>query len=475
MVPTPGTTSAPEHTDRRRRVLVLGSIVLLCAAFLIGQAVTADPSMTNSPSPSSSSPSSAPDYQDAGGNPIAADGVLAPGNTLLSVQAYGWFGSNNGQALIVAPNGTTVWSYDPPDSRVFDTEITDNGTVLASVATEVPSRTCPAQYRENGNCVRNRIVELDPATNAVVWQYEWYDAFPTHHEVHDADRLPNGDTAIIDMGNNRAFTVNPEGEITWSWNASEHLSQGSDFREQYGGPEKSGPESDWTHMNDIDRLPNGNFQLSIRNFDTVLEVDPQTNEIIDVIGRPGDTSVLNHQHNPQRLNNDTILVADSENDRVVEIDTSNGGTVTWAYDGRKTGRGLQWPRDADRLPNGNTLISDSRNFRVLEINPSGEVVWQYSLREKRGIVYDANRLGLPEEPTGVPEHGSKAADIDESQPITDQLRRIESWAGFVFPAWVRLHELSVMLVGVITGIGLIWQLLIGWLRDDPLVYRYPLR
>lgn len=457
----PRTVSASEHTDRRRRVLALGAIVLLCVAFLTMQAVAFDPS---TPSPIDT------DDRDTG-ETIPSDRIFSSGNTLITVQTYDWFGNNNGKALVVSPNGTTVWTYDPPNSRVFDAEITDNRTVLASVATQVPKKKCPARYRANDGCVKNRVVELDPETNAVIWQYEWYDAFPGHHEVHDADRLPNGETAIIDMGNNRAFTVNPAGEITWSWNASKHLGQESAFREQYGGPERTGPESDWTHMNDIDRLPNGNFQLSIRNFDMVLEVDPRTNEIVDRVGRPGATSILNHQHNPQRLDSDTILVADSENDRVVEIDTDSN-TVTWAYDASETDRGLQWPRDADRLPNGNTLIADSRNFRVLEINSTGHVVWQYSLRENRGIVYEADRLGLPEEPTDVPEHNSGAAEIDGSQPVMDQLRGIESWAGFVFPGWVRLPELAAMLIGLIASVGLGWQLIIGWLRGDPILYRW---
>jgi hypothetical protein len=42
-------------------------------------------------------------------------------------------------------------------------------------------------------------------------------------------------------------------------------------------------------MNDIDQLPNGNSQLSIRNFDVIVEVNPETNRIVDVIGQQGIT------------------------------------------------------------------------------------------------------------------------------------------------------------------------------------------
>lgn len=447
-----------EPVDRRRRVLVLGAIVLLCGVVLVVGAVGGDRSPATSDTPPAT--------------PENAMDVLSAGNTLITVQAYGWFGSNNGAAQIVTPNGTTVWTYDPPESRVFDAEVTDDDTVLAAVATQTPREDCPAAYRadDEDGCVHNRVVELDPASNAVVWEYDWYDAFAHHHEVHDADRLDDGQTAIVDMGNDRAFTVDRDGEITWSWNATKHLGAGSAFRDRYGGPEREHPESDWTHMNDIDRLPNGNFQLSVRNFDAVLEVDPETNDIVDLIGRPDDTATLNHQHNPHRLDENTLLVADSGNNRVVEIDADTE-TEQWLYEG-PSDRGLQWPRDADRLPNGNTLITDSRNFRVLEVDPEGSVVWQHSLGDRRGIVYEADRLGVPEEPTEVPAHeGSKhEGDNDESHPITARIQWIESWVGFVFLRWIRLPQLLAILCGTAAGLGLLWQLAVGWLRGDRIFY-----
>jgi hypothetical protein len=435
---------------------VLGAIVLVCIILLAGQAATAGVLFAQD---DSSSSGQLTNPQNATTNEI-----FSPGNTLISVQTYGWFGTNSGEVLIVTPNGTTVWTYDPPNTRVFDAEVTNNRTILVSVATPVPANQCPATYRKGSGCVHNRVVELDPETKEIIWQYGWYDAVVWHHEVHDADRLPNGQTAIIDMGNNRAFTVNRAGEITWSWNASEHLGPGSEFRQRYGGPERTGPESDWTHMNDIDRLPNGNVQLSIRNFDVVLEVAPQTNEIVDVIGRPGDTTILNHQHNPHRLNNETLLVADSENNRIVEIDIDTG-TVLWAYDASETKQSLAWPRDADRLPNGNTLITDSRNFRVLEIAPNGTVVWQYPLYEQRGMVYEADRLGVPEEPFGVPTHRSGTAEIDGQNSLMERLKWLESWAGFIFPRWVHLPELFTIGIGLLAGCWLVWELVIGWLRN----------
>lgn len=69
-----------------------------------------------------------------------------------------------------------------------------------------------------------------------------------------------------------------------------------------------------------------------------------------------------------RTKNSTFLVADSGNNRIVEIDPSD--RKVWAYETK-----LNQPRWAERLPNGNTLIADSGNNRVIEVNAGGRIVW----------------------------------------------------------------------------------------------------
>ena len=432
---------------RRRRTTLLVVVLVLCAALLVVQGVTAND----------------PDSR------VSNDSESYPGNTLIAVNSFGSFSANNGAALIVNQSGDVVWEYAPPDSRVFDAEETDNGTILASVGTRVPAEQCPQRYldteRDPEGCVHNRVVEVDRDTKDVVWEYDWYDAYIHNHEVHDADRLPNGETAIIDMGKNRAFTVNKQGNITWSWSARKHMGPGSEYNRQYGGPEYPGPIPDWTHMNDIDRLDNGNYQLSIRNFDTVIEVNPETKDIVNTTGNPGNYSVMNHQHNPDKIENaNTMVVADSDNNRIVEYDLASGEEL-WAYDGTGSGRGLQWPRDADRLPNGNTLVTDSRNFRVLEVDSQGRVVWRSDLRDRRAIVYEADRLGLPEEPENVPSGRELNSRTAEANAVVETLRWGESWAGFIFPAWVRVPELLTMLLGLVAGVLLAGDFAVGWWRN----------
>jgi outer membrane protein assembly factor BamB len=422
--------------DRRIRVGIQVAVLVVLLAALGFQAATAESTYS--------------------GAVRAGEGAY-PGETLITVQSYGWFSYDNGEAFVVNESGDVVWTFDPPNSRVFDAEEVEGGNILASVATRRPASECPPEHlQRTDDCVENRVVELDRDTGEIVWNYTWYDEFISEHEVHDADRLPSGETAIVDMGNERAFTVDRDGEITWAWSAVEHLGPGSEFWAEHVPEERrdeyrrEGPESDWTHVNDIDRLEDGTIQLSIRNFDVVIAVDPNTNEIVDVVGSPGNRDLMYEQHNPNRIeHDDTMLVADSENDRIVEIDLETE-EVIWTF--RGSDQQLAWPRDADRLPNGNTLVVDSRNFRVLEVNETGTVVWEYSLEGDRGIVYDADRLSVPEEPEAVPSARSFNASAG---PVGGALDSAVTWARFVLPLWVGVPELLAVVGAAVVALGLL--------------------
>ena len=306
---------------RTRRVAVLGVLLVVSVGVLGGLAVTAD-------------------------DPAADD--AADGRTLVTVQAYGWFGNHNGEVFVLDESGDRTWEYAPDDAAVFDGEPLDNGNVLVSFGQKVPDADCPERWANTSgdHCVHNRVQEVDPDTGEVVWEYDWYDRQISYHEVHDADRLASGETVVIDMGRHRTFTVARNGTVTWEWSAKENLDEGSDFWADHveGTPREdhayTGPEQDWTHMNDVDRLENGNFLMSIRNFDVVIEVDPETDEVVEVYGDPGNHDLMYEQHDPDYLEaNDTLIVADSENNRVVEYDAETMEEV-WRYEG---------PDPSDRL------------------------------------------------------------------------------------------------------------------------------
>ncbi|WP_135853638.1 aryl-sulfate sulfotransferase [Halorussus salinus] len=419
--------------ERRRRMRYLAWAVLLLGLALGAQGLAANHGVSAS---------------------SAAEGPYE-GHTLVSVQSYGL----DGKLLELNEENEVVWKYDPPNSRVFDAEQLENGNFLVAVTTKLPPGECPSNQLivNSDQCIEAKVLELDYETKNVVWNYSWHDEYITHHEVHDVDRLENGNTAIVDMGNDRALVVNQSGGIVWEWQAENYLAEGTEFHDEYGGPDDPGGERDWTHMNDIDKLDNGNFQLSVRNFDVVIEVDPETKNITNVVGEPDQTEILDHQHNPHKLRGGNVLVADSENDRVVELNATTD-EIVWQYGGRGL---LHWPRDADRLPNGNTLIVDTFNNRVVEINRRGEVVWRY---EGVMMPYTADRLSVPEEDHETVPGTELRSRYSGVNSLEGTLKQAEAYAAFVLPAWMKLPELLTLAGMALCGLVFLLELSVAAVR-----------
>lgn len=64
----------------------------------------------------------------------------------------------------------------------------------------------------------SRVIEVDPKTGAVIWQYydEMRSAFFSPY-MGAAQRLPNGNTHITESATGRLFDVTPEGEVVWEY------------------------------------------------------------------------------------------------------------------------------------------------------------------------------------------------------------------------------------------------------------------
>ncbi len=64
----------------------------------------------------------------------------------------------------------------------------------------------------------SRVVEFDPVTREVEWQYEGTDDDPFYTQLCGANhRLSNGNTLIVESDNGRAFEVTPEGRTVWEF------------------------------------------------------------------------------------------------------------------------------------------------------------------------------------------------------------------------------------------------------------------
>ncbi|QCJ46015.1 arylsulfotransferase family protein [Haloprofundus sp. MHR1] len=351
-------------------------------------------------------------------------------------------------SVYLLENDEVAWQLADADSY-FDVTMLDNGSVMAGFMDSGYTDCGPYE----SPCTHTGFRVIEPGENPeVVSEFSFPVRTRANSEVHDVERLPSGEFLVSDMEHERIMTVRG-GEITWQWNASSIYTDGPD----------DPTREDWLHINDVDHLGDDRYLVSVRNANQLVVVE-RGEGVVEIInedpnpedGRVGDPSVLNRQHNPQWLNEDTILVADSENGRVVELQRGDDGnwTVGWELS-EAEGVAFAWPRDADRLPNGNTLITDSANQRIVEVNESGETVWSVRTRH---IPYEAERLPEGETVGGQPHSdgasrftGTASGDVPGISFLLQVLR-----TSVPLPFWVAEIHLVVTLVSlglVFAGLG----------------------
>ena len=151
--------------------------------------------------------------------------------------------------------------------------------------------------------------------------------------------------AAQSAANHQIIEVDEDGNVAWLFN------QGLDF------------------AHNADRLVNGNTLISDTGHDRVLEVDASgmvvwTTEAITL----SDGSALSYPNDANWLAGNRVLITDRDNHRVIDI--GRDGTIHWQF-GETDVRGsdadhLDGPHNSDRLGNGNTIIADSNNNRIIE-------------------------------------------------------------------------------------------------------------
>jgi len=395
---------------------------------------------------------------------LAVDGESDTRRTLVGSQGGGPGWHDHGSLYQL--NGSEIaWRAQTADSY-FDVTERPDGRILAGFMDGGRQNCTPY----DAPCARTGFQTLEGGPDPrVVDEYSFPVRSMKNSEVHDVEPLPEGGYLLTDMAEERIF-VTEDGEVTWEWRAE-------NFYDAPADPTRT----DWLHVNDVDRLGEGRYLVSVRNANQLVIVE-RGEGVVEVINedrndaddgacktgasgpraqlrdtdgdgdvRCGDPDVLNHQHNPQPLHDGAVLVADSDNDRVVELHRENDTwEIAWTLD-RAGALDFSWPRDADRLENGNTLITDTLNRRILEVNRTGRVVWSYQTPQ---IPYEADRL-----PGGEPRSGPRydGDGVDDSTvpassplaPVLIGMRAVAPW----LPFWYGPLQLfaTVLSIGMVVG------------------------
>lgn len=364
----------------------------------------------------------------------------ANGTTVISVQGFHFKGQaakkKPARLVGVGPRGNVKWVHNGSTVGAvwfYDVDPLSNGNLLVT-ATE-PGKTV--------------IYEFNPRTQEEVW-IERFDI----KDTHDADLINGNQLLIANMRageDDRIFIYDRSNDsVVWEWKFAAHYNQSV-----------GASGEDWTHVNDVDKLGEGRYLVSPRNFDQVIVVNRSTDEIEMQLGSDGNHDVLYEQHNPQYLESKngtpTILVADSENDRIVEYaKEGDGWTRTWMLGGHGE---FSWPRDADRLPNGNTLIVDSLNHRVIEVTPTGEIVWEFYAPWG---TYDVERITYGDEPGGptIRDQGASGQyNVTGSASLTPG-----SGEQVTFSVWLANTFSGTPLEEEVRAFAMRWDHVVPWIR-----------
>ncbi len=122
-----------------------------------------------------------------------------------------------------------VWTFRGPFRKQHDPKILANGNLLL--------------FNNRKTRKRSSVMEFDPVTKELIWEYQGTEEEPFFSQTcGTAERLPNGNTLIVESDNGRAFEVTRDKRIVW----------------EFRNPSRAGEDDNYVAtLFDLIRLPQG--------------------------------------------------------------------------------------------------------------------------------------------------------------------------------------------------------------------------
>ncbi|MCH2143204.1 MAG: aryl-sulfate sulfotransferase [Phycisphaerales bacterium] len=273
---------------------------------------------------------------------------------------------------------------------------------------DTPARVSDARIISDGRllCVGGGQAAMLDLMGQVIWKSPDSDDFRVHHcasetpwggvlmVVRDYREVTQDGVSRTWQGD-RIVEMNPvTNEIVFDWSTFDHFS--TDDYDVF----QTNHWNDWTHINDAHIEPSdGRIWISVRHLSRITAIDYDTGEIAFNIGMElpsGDVTVgddlFSYQHSPMLLENGNLLLFDNGNrrggepvgadgySRAVEIalegDPPVSAKVVWSWE---TPIYCPSTGDADRLANGNTLVTSTQLSGMYEVDPKGNEVWHLDI------------------------------------------------------------------------------------------------
>lgn len=332
---------------------------------------------------------------------LVDDGILL--RTYEPDTTYFSMGGKGGGIQLIDWNGNVTWDfqYNTPESALHhDATMMPNGHILALAWVKIPREQAieagvnPENIDDKSDSIwSDRVIEIDPASNQIVWQWDVFD-----HLVQDYD---DSKANYGDISKN--------------------------FEKINANYYKYSKKADWIHTNSVDYNPaTDQIMISAREFNEIWIIDHSTStkeaktsrggragaggDLLYRFGNPevhGDVEgerELFLQHDAQWIKPGlpgagNVLLFDNGDEkhgrtyssaielRLPDVDsgyqTDERGfkrpEIVWRY-GAETGEESFFSSimgGVQRLPNGNTILTDSVHGRGLEVTPDRKQAWIY--------------------------------------------------------------------------------------------------
>jgi outer membrane protein assembly factor BamB len=259
---------------------------------------------------------------------------------------------------IISEDGNIEWEHRIDD--IHDLHVLPNGQLLLQVSW-------------------TRIVEMNPTTGAVVWQYDAAKSNGNANrkvEVHAFQRLADDVTMIAESGPGRIIEVDRDGNL---------------LKEVKLKLAKPDPHRD-TRL--VRKLDTGNYLVAHESEGVAREYDPAGKVVWE-------HKVGSKLFGVSRLKNGNTLIGAGDGHRVLEVDRS--GKEVWSIDETELpGIKLAWVTMVERMPSGNTLVvnchAGPENPQVFEVTPQKKVVWTFKDFKHFGNALPVARVIDPAKP-----------------------------------------------------------------------------
>lgn len=209
-----------------------------------------------------------------------------------------------------------------------------------------------------------------------------------------------GNMLVADALKNTAYEATERGTALKSFNGTAWWKLGI-------GGLKAPRGANWTNSGTVLVADTGNSR--------VVEIDQNDRKIWEFKTR------LNAPRWAERLRTGNTLIADTGNNRIVEINST--GTPVWGLGDGSTNV-VNHPTHAVRLPNGNTLVTDAGNSRVMEVNAAGMLVWMVGGSRP---VADGPNLSNPNCAIRLPSGNTLIADTGNNRVIEVDAKNTIVW------------------------------------------------